>query len=401
VKILLVIDGMHPIHGGPPAVIEGSARALQERGHDVTVLTTLHVCEQDVVEQTWASMLEEGVRMVYCQPAGLKAMVATYPDRSVIEQLLADCDVCHLHGIWNPILQVTARLARKLNKPYLLSTHGVLDHRAMKRVRHKWLKKRIAIALLGIRNMAEQAAAVIFGSEAEAAQSWTLSHKMRLAFVPNGVRDHGGPSRPSVDDMERLYRIVPQFPKWARTFLCFCRIHPEKGLDLLVTAFDRMAAEHPDIGILIAGLPQNAQYQAQVERMIAASVYRDRIVLTTELTGPTSHFLYQACDAYVLPSYAEGFSMALTEALANGKPALVTRYCHVPAIATARAGHIAEANVDSLADGLRLISALDENELRLMSSNARQLFVDNYTWSRVAVKLERLYQDASTGRAIG
>jgi glycosyltransferase involved in cell wall biosynthesis len=401
VKILLVIDGMHPVHGGPPAVIEGSARALIERGHQVTVLTTLHSGEQKIVENTWTSMLEEGVRMVYCRPAGLKTLLSAYSDRTVIEQLLADCDVCHLHGIWNPILQLTARIAGKLDKPYLLSTHGVLDHRAMKRVTHKWLKKLIAIELFGIRNMADKAAAVIFGSEAEAAQSWVLSQKMHVAFVPNGVRDNVGCSRPSVADMERLCRIVPQFSLWTRTFLCFCRIHPEKGLDLLVAAFDRMAAEHPGVGILIAGLPQNTRYQADVERMIAASMHRDRIVLTTELTGPTSHFLYQACDAYVLPSYAEGFSMALTEALANGKPALVTRYCHVPAIATANGGHIVEANVESLANGLRLMSALSEPEFLSMGRNARQLFVCNYTWGRVAEKLERLYQCATLERVVG
>ena len=400
-KILLVIDGMHPKHGGPPAVIEGSARALKERGHQVTVLTTLHLGEQEVVETTWAAMLKENIRIFYCRPAGLKSLIAGYVDRPLIQNLLLDCDVCHLHGIWNPILQVTARLARKMNKPYLLSTHGVLDHRAMKRVKHKWLKKRIATKMFNITRMANSAAFVIFGSEAEAAQSWSLSEKMHLAYIPNGVRENAGPSRPSTADIVRLCEIVPQFSQWTRSFLCFCRIHPEKGLDLLVAAFGRIASEYPGVGILIAGLPQDAKYQRRVEQMIESSSHRDRVVLTTELTGPTSHFLYQACDVYVLPSYAEGFSMALTEALANGKPALVTRYCHVPAIETISAGYVAEATVESLAEGLRLMSEAKGDEILKMGKNARQLFVDNYTWNRIAEKLERVYQDARWGRAIG
>ena len=385
---------MHPRSGGPPAVIAGSALALVARGHAVTVLCSAKTGDEAVVRTTWAAMLDAGVAIQFCAPEGLAGILGFGGQQALITAAVAAADVVHLHGVWNPLLLVTGRIARRLGTPYFLSAHGVFDRRAMERIRSKFVKKRLAVRVLNLVPLLEQSAGLIFGSAAEAAESWLPSSDIPLAFVPNGAAATAGTGTPTSDDMARLHAAAPAVAGWQRTILCRSRIHEEKGLDMIVAAFNRIAADFPGTGLLIAGMAQDAAYQTRIQAMIADGPVADRIALTTALTGPTTQFLYQACDIFAMPSIAEGFSMAMIEALANGRPLLLTRYCHNPAVAEAGAGLIVEPSVDAIADGLRALLARDDAELAAMGQAARQLFVDRFTWDRVAEALERIYAAA-------
>lgn len=393
-KILLVIDGMHPRHGGPPAVVAGSAVALRQLGHEVRVLSTLRPGDEAVVHKTWEAMTAAGVGLEFCAPRGLKSLLAGPPDAAAMRGLVAWADVIHLHGIWNPVLLVAGRMARAAHKPYLVSVHGVLDFRALRRVRHKWLKKRLAIELFNIRGFLAHAAAVVFGSPSEAEQSWLPTRRLRMVFIPNGSWMVEAVS-PEPDMAARLNALAPDLRQWSPSLLCYSRVHEEKGMLRLVEAFDRVAGQFPRAGLLIAGLRQDLAYQAKVEQAIARSPHAGRVVFTTELTGPRSQFLYGVCDGYVLPSIAEGFSMALTQALANGKPMVITRFCHMPEVADWRAGFVVEPTVEGLTGGLVSLLSLSDSDRAAMGGRARRLFVENFTWERVALKLAAEYARAA------
>lgn len=63
--ILLAIDGMHPRGGGPPVVAVGSALALANRGHRVTIFTTAEVGDEEVVRRTWPALQDHGIALVF------------------------------------------------------------------------------------------------------------------------------------------------------------------------------------------------------------------------------------------------------------------------------------------------------------------------------------------------
>lgn len=392
-QILLVIDGMHPRDGGPPMVVAGSAHELKKQGQDVTILTTVEDGEQETVLDIWQSLIQAGVTILFCDPVGAKDLLPWRRDSALVEQLVAKSDVVHLHGLWNPILIQTARIAQKHEVPYLFSTHGVLDHRAMHRTHFKLIKKHVAVSLLNLKSLLSDSAGIIFGSAAEAAQSWEIASDAAKFFVPNGVAYN--PQTVSLEQKDRLRQIAPSFDHWSRRLLYFARIHPEKGADMLVEAFNIVAKEFPGAGLLIAGLKQDAGFQHKLEALISKTPDPTRLVFTTALTGAESQFLYRMCDCYVLPSHAEGFSVALTEALANGCPSLITRYCHMPIVEEQGGGIVVDPTVDALVAGLRKILTLSDDDLRKMGRNASALFQDNYTWSKVAALLVKTYQRAA------
>jgi glycosyltransferase involved in cell wall biosynthesis len=394
-RILLVIDGMHPRDGGPPAVVSGSSIALQPRGARVQVLTILRPGDEADVRATWRRMTDSGVELSFCAPVGLGQLLGASQSDPAMQAAIDAADVVHLHGFWTPALILAARMARKAGKPYFISTHGLLDHRAMRSSPLKFAKKRLALQLFDLRSIFERASGVIFGSETEAGESWQPAPAMRKLFIPNGVDARvGRETAVSAEARARLVAVAPQFAQWQRSLLFFSRIHPKKGVDMLVRAFNAVSADYPGAGLLIAGLAEDTQYEAEVARLIAACPIPDNIVLTTKLTGPGSHFLYSTCDIFVLPSHAEGFSVALTEALAHGRPSLITRYCHVPAVESEGAGLVVDPDPASIEAGLRKLLSLSDDALAAMGRNARLLFERHYTWDRVAEQLEAAYSAA-------
>jgi glycosyltransferase involved in cell wall biosynthesis len=393
-KILLVIDGMHPRDGGPPAVVAGSAIALRALGHDVTVLTTVTPGDRTEVERTWSEMLSSEVRLSFLNTSPLLPIRSPARFRISLEDHVTYADVVHIHGVWSPFLWCAGLTAHAMGKPYFVSVHGLLDYRAVRSSWIKWTKKYVAIKFFSLNRFMSRASGVIFGSASESLQSWLFARGMRIEILPNGVSPITGTVPPHADSLALLEQIAPSFPQWRRSLLFFSRVHPKKGLDMLVAAFQQVAPDFPGAGLLIAGLKQDAEYQRTVEVMISASGVSDRIIFTTELTGPASQFLYQACDAFILPSHTEGFSMAIVEALACGRPVLITRSCHVPEVSAYGAGLIAEPNVGSLAVHLRALLSLSEGEMSVMGRQARALFLDKFTLEKVAVRLEHLYSAA-------
>lgn len=390
-KILLVIDGMHPRDGGPPAVVAGSAIALQRGGDTVTVLTTLQSGDEQDVRATWSAMIDSGVAIKFCAPVGLSQLLGVNRIDPLVAQTVATADVVHIHGFWTPALLAVAKMARRAGTPYFISTHGLLDRRALTSSQSKWVKKRLALALLGFRPVFRDASGVIFGSETEDSESWDPVSGMRKYYIPNGVEANVGQASVPSRSRERLAAIAPQFDRWDRSLLFYSRIHPEKGLDMLVKAFNAVTPDHPGTGLLIAGIMKDEAYGAYVSDLVARCPAPDRIVMTTNLTGPESHFVYALCNIFVLPSHAEGFSVALTEALAHGLPSLITRYCHLPLVASEGAGFVVEPTPESIEAGLRQLLSLTNDELAAMGRNARTLFERHYTWDRVAEQLHDAY----------
>lgn len=382
---------MHPRSGGPPAVVAGSAKALVELGHEVEVLSTALPGDERVVRATWANMLAAGVTLTFCAEEGLPGFVGLSRQKDLISDKVKLADVVHLHGVWNPIFLIAGRVAHAEKIPYFVSVHGVFDHRAMNRLLLKRIKKHVSVALFRFRPFLERAAGVVYGSQSEADQSWHLSPKLKLIFVPNGVDAAVGKDRPTHEQMERLYEVLPQTRYWTRTVLCRSRLHEEKGIDMLVEAFNKVAPEFPDAHLMIAGIEQDKAFEARLASLIENGPAPDRIAVTTKMTGPSSQFMYKVGSIFAMPSIAEGFSVALIEGLAHERPILLTRYCHMGIVEEAGGGLVAEPTIASIAEKLRVFLGKSDDELQAMGRSSRMLFEEKYTWARVADTLIEKY----------
>lgn len=389
-RLLQVIRGLHPRDGGPPRVVIGSGIALAEAGHAVTVLSTIAPGDEEAVHDYIRPAQDAGVEFVFVDQ--VRAPSIWFPSREVrLAEAIAATDVVHCHGIWSSLLLTAARIADARAKPYFVSVHGLLSPWAIRKSRRK---KQLATALFGIRRYCENARGMIFGTRGECEVSTALGSRLRPFFIPNGVSPGTGLQPVTPQDRVRLIAKAPPVERWSRTVLFFSRIHPKKGLDMLIEAFAKVAPRFPGTGLLIAGLTDDLDYQRAIECQIA-DLASAEIFMTTDLVGEGSQFLYAFADVFVLPSHEEGFSMALLEALAYGCPTLSTTLCHLPEIAEQGAGVVVDPTPEAIARGLADLLGRNDEELAAMRSRARVLFESRFTWASVAHQLIACYSAES------
>jgi O-antigen biosynthesis protein len=168
----------------------------------------------------------------------------------------------------------------------------------------------------------------------------------KMVVVPNGIdgsRLDAARSSSSGRLRDELGLSADDF-----VFLNVASIHGTKAHTALVQAFARVLKTQPHVRLLLVGPAADPGYEAQLRRLIQ----RAHLERTVILTGPredVAHFYWMA-DAFVLPSYWEGWSLALTEAVYTGLPAVATDVGAARELLGGRAGRLVKPPFATIGD---------------------------------------------------
>ena len=126
-------------------------------------------------------------------------------------------------------------------------------------------------------------------------------------------------------------------PKWylrprrgpVRALLCVANLLPGKGHGVLVEALAQL--RDLDWNLLCVGsLKRDPSTARFVRRMILAAGLERRITLAGEWPPQSVAHAYRKADAFVLPSFHEGYGMVFAEAMAHGLPLIATAAGAIP-----------------------------------------------------------------------
>jgi glycosyltransferase involved in cell wall biosynthesis len=119
--------------------------------------------------------------------------------------------------------------------------------------------------------------------------------------------------------------------------LCVATVTPRKGHLILVEALSRLT-DLPWRLICIGSITRDPVATAAVQDAIARHGLTGRIALMDEIEPAALQSQYHAADVFVLPSYYEGYGMALAEALSHGLPIVSSNAGAIPTTVPADAG---------------------------------------------------------------
>ena len=309
------------------------------------------------------------------------------PDTTDWAAAIETADVVHFHGIWQEHTRRGTRVARSRHVPYLIAAHGMLEPWAL---RQKALKKKVYTALVEGPNL-RGASCLHALSQPEVGHLRAVAPRTPVAWVPNGV------DLAPFDDLPPRSELEALFPELIgkTVVLFFGRLHLKKGLDLLVSALADLKADYPDLNLVLAGNDDGALLPT-LARAHDLDV-RDRITVVGHAAGRFARQVWAAADVFALPSYSEGFSMAILEALAARVPTLATTACHFAELAEADAGVVVEPTAQAVAVGLRALLERTGSERRALAARGRRLVEERYTWDEVAARLAAVYDWAIGG----
>lgn len=347
-RVLHVIHSIDPKYGGPVEGIRQIGQWMKTLGHDIEVLTA------DAPESEYLKSFPLVVHAVgpvsglYSKTPNIEAWLRENGSR--FDALIAE-------GIWTHPNLGLRRAAKQLRKPYWVYTHGMLDPWFNRAYPLKRLKKQLYWPLQHA--VLRDAEAVLFTCEEERLLA-------RKSFRPYQVRERVvsyGTAAPPVKPETQREAFAQIFPDLlGQRFLLFLgRIHPKKGVDLLLSAFAAREKADPGLHLAIAG-PSDPNYRAELERIVAGHPAEKRVHWLGMLQGATKWGAFRSAEAFVLPSHQENFGIAVVEALACGTPVLITHPVNIwREIESDRAGLIDE---DTLQGVLRLLQRWQETSSR-------------------------------------
>jgi glycosyltransferase involved in cell wall biosynthesis len=171
------------------------------------------------------------------------------------------------------------------------------------------------------------------------------------------------------------------------------RLSPEKGLCRLIPAWKEIVRRKSfsDAMLVLAG-PSDRGYGSTVENLINENGLSAHVLQTGLVTGIDRLRLLSRADVYTLPSFSEGFSMSLLEAMAFANVCVFTPYCNFPEAEALGAGLCVKPTVKELHDILVHCLDMSASERGEMGARARNLIQTGYTWEAVAAKMRTVYQ---------
>jgi len=284
-----------------------------------------------------------------------------------------DCVI--VNGIWQFHSYACWRALRNTNTPYVVFTHGMLDPWFKRKYPLKHLKKWLYWPW-GEYRVLRDAKFVVFTSAEErnlAAHSFWL-YKANPLVVGYGTRV------PEFDRETLRQKFFGEHPKLKgkRLAIFVGRIHPKKGCDILIQAFQRTLAQHPDWHLLIVG-PDQVGWQAHLERMSATLGIADRITWPGMLRDERKWSALAASEVFALPSHQENFGIVVAEALACGIPVLISNQVNIwREIEHDKAGIVDEDTLEGATNILSAWDRLPNHQRAAMKINARQCFDRNF-----------------------
>lgn len=377
-KILHVVDSINRDTGGPARSVPQLADAMVESGNEVTVLANDYRELGDSQETRHARRVLVPARRLPFRFGAWSPGLAATMDREI-----RSAEVVHLHGLWLRPNHLAARLAKKNGKPYFVSPRGMLETWS---THHRRLRKQV-IWLLIEKQLIESAAGLHATSEAEAESLNRLWPNRRAIVSPNGIELPGAPpSREIIDS---------KFPECAgkRILLFLSRLHPKKGLRELIQAWGRLAADHSEWILVIAG-DDFDDHRRAFELQAAPLIADRRIVFTGDLEGTEKAALLGASELFTLPSHSENFGIVIGEALAAGKPVLTTTATPWEWIQETRCGWWIPPGENPLQKALASALALSPGELARMGRAGPPEIKSRFNWTASSQILLSAYRSA-------
>lgn len=165
-------------------------------------------------------------------------------------------------------------------------------------------------------------------------------------------------------------------------------LYEGKGYKDLIRAFAKVADQHKDWKVVLAGNGEEEEAKALAKELGIA----EQVVLLGWVNGEEKHKAFCEAKALCLPSYAEGFPMAVLDAWAYGLSVITTPVGGVPDVAADGENMLLfnPGDVDTLAEKLDLIMS-DETLRDQLSAASVKMATEKFNLNTVTAQIAKIY----------
>lgn len=355
--IHLIAEGLEP-GGGLAYAVPRLRQSLIDSGHDVH----LHALE------TASRGGSDSYSTILPRSLGISPEL-----KSAFRAVASTADVLHVHGIWGHALGHPALLRDRYRYKVVLSPHGMLEPWALG---HHRFRKRL-MWMARTKRVVDRSHMLHATSLSERDAIRAVGFMGPIAIVPNGI------------DVPVVSPTPPEHGQ-GPFVLSLGRLHPKKGLDMLLRAWKVVGAAHKDWRLVIAG-PGEARYRKSLE-VLTTQLGLPRVEFRGPVFGAEKQRLYEAASLFVLPTHSENFGLVVAEALAQATPVVVTKGAPWSSLESRGCGWWVDIGVAPLIAAMDEAMELSAIDRQMMGNRGREWVEKDFSWETVAGLMVESYR---------
>jgi len=380
-KIVHVFHNYYPVLGGLERAIQSLAEELAKMGHEVHVITSRFGAE--------SRPREELINGVYVHR--VKALRLHFPDLTIpvdlLKRVLKDADIIICWSQNSYFTYKICKYAKEIGKKLVVYFIGVdyLEHHynALIRVLGRLYQKLITRKIVNLTDIA----LVTNNDEKRLLRE---RYSIDAIVLPHGI-DEAYLKLPMTDNFKKKYGAEGSIVAFIG------RIHPTKGLDLLIKAFIEVATKVPNTVLVIAG-SGDEKYLEKCMRLAERLGVKERVKYVGRISEEDKIALIDASDVIVLPTRhaGESYPLLVNEVLARGRRLIMTRGSIASKwVEESGIARVVNAEPRELAQAI-----IDELKLENDSAKSIRKSVKILTWRDIAYRLLESSQQILNGRVL-
>lgn len=378
-RIVVVSDTYPPVVGGAEMDVQRVSSELIRRGYQVEVLCAGG--EPMPKMARWLDPAGVPVRILTRRPCGVLSAVQfafAVAFRLLVQTRRYDLVYFSMQGLH---LAAGLPIAHLLGKRIIMKVHGstvipLIAQSHIGQLELRWLRKWASAVML-------------------------LNDEMRQEALDHGLREEQLLHMPNPVDTERFspvsgseraaLRAALDMPVTGKVLIYVGRLSHEKGLEFLLDGFARAALSDSSLYLYLLG---DGAIRRELERRVADfGVIQRQFRFVGAVSSSEVPSWLRAADAFALVSPNEGFSCALSEAMAVGLASVVSRIpANVQLVQDGKQGYTVPFGDDSALSNAILKLLSDPELTRRMGAAAREEIVKKYSIEKVIDQYEALFQ---------
>lgn len=385
-KILHVAHFFYPcLSAGGVVNASYQIARMQARDNSVKVISSDACKERLKFEESRYDVDIDGIKVDYFKNISNRFKLATMLDTPIgaifrIKNQIGDFDVVHVHEHRQTLSIIACYFARRYGIPYVVQAHGSVLPFFQKEGLKNIFDKVFGFKIL------HGASKVFALTEVEKEQYLKMGvEEDRIEIVPLGINIEEYSDLPE----EGIFREKFNISKDDKLIIFIGRVHEIKGLDLLIDAFKELADSEDDVKLAIVG-PDDG-YMDALNLRIAECDLSDKVIVTGPLYKSEKQEALVDCDLFVMPSKYESFTTSGLEAMACGKPLVLTKNNHIHDWVDGSVGLACDDDKMSLKDSMAEV-LFDEELSKKFGMNGRRLIQEKYNWDMINEQILNIYE---------
>lgn len=391
-KILYIINQISD-WSGDSGLVWMSAKHMKEKGHEVAIATTdgnpfKDQKSFDKYSKTVKKLSDPNDTLVIIDDIPVFPVhsisshfgMYSFNASSMAKKIVVNFDIIHIYSWYHHIGIEFFKAAKKFNIPLVFSAMGTLQSDAQ----NFYKTQKSIIDLFYTKKIIDYSSVLhsVGNSEVKSYLQYG-GKKEKIVQVENGINLKDFELTNTSDILKKINIENKQY------ILFLSRIHPKKGLELLLDSFNELCKTNTEIFLVISGTGKK-DYVDQIKKIVKDLGLIERVKFTGLVSHNEKLTLLKFAKLFSLTSKSDIYPRAIQEALAMGVPVVVSKESDYPEVEEYQAGVLVNLNHKEISNVFSKVLT-DEEKLTRFSRNAKKLIHEKFLVEYQIDKFEMTY----------